>query len=228
MKREPMFRSSLARPQHARRASLSQNVANALKKRHITLGMVEADVQLQFIKMDGLVPLSEVMDYDAARVYTIAEDEQRKMKVFDAFRRWSLADDERNIRVNYIRPFVTGLNGNTALETNLEYVSDVTRDVASHGYISGRAGVFAPYHSSRLSMCPWLFCRGRLVPLFPSPWHRAPTPLWQAGPFGRAGPICWLLYRQPRTLVPPGDGPFECHHLSRPFHGPHDHAVGPP
>ena len=52
-----------------------KNVANALKKRHITLGMVEADVQLQFIKMDGLVPLSEVMDYDAARVYTIAEDD---------------------------------------------------------------------------------------------------------------------------------------------------------
>ena len=97
------------------------------------------------------------MDYDAARVYTIAEDEQRKMKVFDAFRRWSLADDERNIRVNYIRPFVTGLDGNTALETNLEYVSDVTRDVASHGYTSGRAGVFAPYHPSIFSMCPWLF-----------------------------------------------------------------------
>ena len=97
------------------------------------------------------------MDYDAARVYTIAEDEQRKMKVFDAFRRWSLADDERNIRVNYIRPFVTGLNGNTALETNLEYVSDVTRDVASHGYISGRAGVFAPYHPSRLFYVPMAF-----------------------------------------------------------------------
>lgn len=69
----------------------------------------------------------------------------------------SLADDERNIRVNYIRPFVTGLNGNTALETNLEYVSDVTRDVASHGYISGRAGVFAPYHSSRLFYVPMAF-----------------------------------------------------------------------
>ena len=144
-------RSMLGEPRYLK------NVANALKKRHITLGMVEADVQLQFIKMDGLVPLSEVMDYDAARVYTIAEDEQRKMKVFDAFRRWSLADDERNIRVNYIRPFVTGLNGNTALETNLEYVSDVTRDVASHGYISGRAGVFAPYHSSRLFYVPMAF-----------------------------------------------------------------------
>ena len=75
------------------------------------------------------------------------------MKVFDAFRRWSLADDERNIRVNYIRPFVTGLNGNTALETNLEYVSDVTRDVASHGYISGRAGVFAPVPSVPSFLC---------------------------------------------------------------------------
>lgn len=68
--------------------AISKMWRTQLKKRHITLGMVEADVQLQFIKMDGLVPLSEVMDYDAARVYTIAEDEQRKMKVFDAFRRW--------------------------------------------------------------------------------------------------------------------------------------------
>ena len=89
MKRSRCFAHHWQQPRHARRPRYLKNVANALKKRHITLGMVEADVQLQFIKMDGLVPLSEVMDYDAARV-TIAEDEQRRMKVFDAFRRWSL------------------------------------------------------------------------------------------------------------------------------------------
>lgn len=59
------------------------------------------------------------MDYDAARVYTIAEDEQRKMKVFDAFRRWSLADDERNIRVNYIRPLLPVLMATRPLKRTL-------------------------------------------------------------------------------------------------------------
>ena len=34
-----------------------QKCGERAQKRHITLGMVEADVQLQFIKMDGLVPL---------------------------------------------------------------------------------------------------------------------------------------------------------------------------
>ena len=82
-------------------------VARELLKRHITLGMVEGVTQLQFVRLDGLTELAKLANYQVARTYVIADAEQRKMQVFDAFRRWSLADEERNIRVNYIKTFLT-------------------------------------------------------------------------------------------------------------------------
>ncbi len=129
-------------------------VAREMLKRHITLGMVENDIQLQFIKMEGLVPMAPVMNYQVARAYLITEDEQRKMKIFDAFRRWSLSNDERNIRVNYIRAFLTGRDGMSTLKTNLEYVGRVTKDVASHGYTSGRADIYQVFQPNPVLYIP--------------------------------------------------------------------------
>ena len=132
-------------------------VAKEMAKRHITLGMVENDIQLQFIRMDGLTAMAPLVDYQVARAYLITEDEQRKMKIFDAFRRWSLSDRERNIRINYIRSFMSGRDGMTPLETNLDYVSQVTEDVTSHGFSSGRADIYAVYQPSRLLYIPLAF-----------------------------------------------------------------------
>jgi hypothetical protein len=64
-------------------------VAKELLKRHITLGMVEGVTQLQFVRLDGLTELAKLANYQVARTYVIADAEQRKMQVFDAFRRWS-------------------------------------------------------------------------------------------------------------------------------------------
>lgn len=132
-------------------------VAQNLLQRHITLGMVEGVTQLQFVKLEGMTELAKLADYQVARTYVIADAEQRKMQVFDAFRRWSLADEERNIRVNYIKTFLTPRDNKTLLQTNLDYVDRVTRDVASKGFAKGPADIYKVYQPSRLWYIPMAF-----------------------------------------------------------------------
>ena len=132
-------------------------VARELLKRHITLGMVEGVTQLQLVRLDGLTELAKLANYQVARTYVIADAEQRKMQVFDAFRRWSLADEERNIRVNYIKVFLTPRDNKTLLQTNLDYVERVTRDVDSKGFAKGPADIFKVYQPSRLWYVPLAF-----------------------------------------------------------------------
>ncbi len=139
-------------------------VAKELLKRHITLGMVEGVTQLQFVRLDGLTELAKLANYQVARTYVIADAEQRKMQVFDAFRRWSLADEERNIRVNYIKTFLTPRDNKTLLQTNLDYVERVTRDVDSKGFAKGPADIFKVYQPSRLWYVPLAFSLAAAFP----------------------------------------------------------------
>lgn len=132
-------------------------VAKNLLQRHITMGMVEGVTQLQFVKLEGMTELARLANYQVARTYVIADAEQRKMQVFDAFRRWSLADEERNIRVNYIKTFLTPRDNKTLLQTNLDYVDRVTRDVASKGFATGPADIYKVYQPSRLWYIPMAF-----------------------------------------------------------------------
>lgn len=132
-------------------------VAKDLDARHITLGMVEGVTQLQFVNLEGLTKLADLTHYQVARTYVIADAEQRKMQVFDAFRRWSLSDEERNIRVNYIKTFLTPRDNKTLLQTNLDYVEAVNKDVASKGFTSGRADIYQVYQPSKLWYIPLAF-----------------------------------------------------------------------
>jgi hypothetical protein len=132
-------------------------VAEEMRKRNITLGMVENDIQLQFVKMKGLTDMAPLMDYQVARTYVITVDEQRKMSIYDAFRRWPLSDSERNIRVHLIRTFLTPREGKTLLKTNLDYVQKINDFVASKGYTSGRADIYKVYWPSRLYYVPMAF-----------------------------------------------------------------------
>ncbi|MEG2343360.1 MAG: DUF5693 family protein [Acidaminococcaceae bacterium] len=134
-----------------------QEVADNLLQRHITLGMVENVVQLQFAPLDGLVKMAELMDYQVARTYVIDKAEQKKLKVADATRRWALTDEERNVRINYVKTFLTPQDEKTLLQTNLDYVDDITRSVEARGYQIDRAGVFAPYTPSRFCLVPVVF-----------------------------------------------------------------------
>lgn len=125
------------------------------------LVMLEHYTQLQFAKIDGLIPLAENVEYNAARSYVIDPTEQKKISVGEALRRWALTDEERNIRVNYVRPFMMPKEGQDLLAMNLKYVRDITDSVKARGFELGNAGVFqtaeaAPYFPARIWLVPVL------------------------------------------------------------------------
>ncbi|MBR2039165.1 MAG: hypothetical protein IJ947_02050, partial [Phascolarctobacterium sp.] len=104
--------------------------------------MQEHYTQLQFAKIDGLVPLAEALNYKAVRTYVIDSLEQKKISVGEGLRRWALTDEERNVRVNYIRPYFLSQNGQDLLTMNLQYVKDITANVKARGFKIGEAGLF--------------------------------------------------------------------------------------
>ena len=114
-----------------------------MRQQDMQLVMLEHYTQLQFVPIDGLVPLAEAVRYRAARSYVIDGLEQKKISVDTALRRWALTDEERNIRVNYVRPFLQPRGGKDLLTLNLEYVRDIVRQVKARGYVIGEAGVFS-------------------------------------------------------------------------------------
>lgn len=129
-------------------------MAEKLLKRDMVFGMVEHYTQLQFAPMEGLIPLAEKMDYQVARSYIIGQDEQRKLKMPEALRRWALTDEERNIRINYIKPFMLPQNGQDILELNLDYVSSIAGDVRARGFKLGTSDVFANPDGSNTGYFP--------------------------------------------------------------------------
>ncbi|MBO5404336.1 MAG: hypothetical protein J5987_04785, partial [Phascolarctobacterium sp.] len=104
--------------------------------------MQEHYTQLQFAKIDGLVPLAEALNYKAVRTYVIDSLEQKKISVGEGLRRWALTDEERNVRANYIRPYFLSQNGQDLLTMNLQYVKDITANVKARGFKIGEAGLF--------------------------------------------------------------------------------------
>ena len=139
-----------------------QHLGERMKENNMTLVMLEHYTQLQFAKIDGLLPLAEFNDYKAARSYVIDPTEQKKISVGEALRRWALTDEERNIRVNYIRPFLMPEGGQDIMKTNLKYVRDIKASVEARGYTIGEAGVFsaenkdgfAPYFPAKVNFIP--------------------------------------------------------------------------
>ena len=134
-----------------------------LREQDMTLIMLEHYTQLRFAQIDGLIPLAEFNDYKSARSYVIDALEQKKISVATALHRWALTDEERNIRVNYIRPFLLPVEGKDIMETNLQYVRNIKANVEARGYTIGEAGVFAgltggggfaPYFPAKASWLP--------------------------------------------------------------------------
>ncbi len=133
-------------------------VAAEMNKRGLILGMTEHPLQLQFDKQAGLVDLGKLANYQVARLYVIDKAEQeKKLNVPQAVRRWALTDEERNVRMNFFRSFKEVSPGKTLLETNLEYVSLVRDDVLRRGFTLGPAAAFRVYEPSRFLFIPVIF-----------------------------------------------------------------------
>lgn len=119
--------------------------ADYFKQRQLTLAMIEHPLQLQFVKQEGLMPLAAANQYQAARVYVIPKDEQPKLKIDEAVQRWVVTDQERNIRMNLMRKYDKPEAGKTLIETNLDYISQVSQALQEAGFTIGKASTYQPY-----------------------------------------------------------------------------------
>lgn len=129
--------------------NLFNYVASRMERQHFI--MQEHFTQLGFFPNAGQIKLAEERNYNVLRAYTIDHLEMAKLNYKDALRRWAIADDERNIRVNIIRFF---LKSNDLIDTNLNYVKDITKSVENRGYRIGLAKPLEIFFPNRVLLIP--------------------------------------------------------------------------
>ena len=126
-----------------------QITAEEMNRRNITLGLIEDTSQLQFYKQAGLIELAKLVNYRAARLYSISKDELPKLGTPGAVARWQNTDDERNIRIDLLHIHEKPLPGQSLLKTNIDYFRSTAEGLKAHGFKLGRASVFEPYFPPR-------------------------------------------------------------------------------
>lgn len=131
--------------------------AKNMLDRNMTLAMAEHITQLQFAPMVGVTEMAALLDYKIARLYVIDKLEQSKITVEAATRRWALTDEERNVRINFIRPFEKLNTVESPLEVNLKYVDDIVKSVQKRDLQIGKASLFETYFPEKLLMIPIVF-----------------------------------------------------------------------
>ena len=124
----------------------SDYMAEQMRERGLTMGMIEGVTQLQFYPQDGMLQIAKANDYQSARLYSIPRDEQKKMKVNEAIDRWGTTDDERNIRFNLLKTFDKPAPDMSLLETNMSYIAGVKEKLEAQGFTIGKAGVFESFY----------------------------------------------------------------------------------
>ena len=123
--------------------------AEQMGRKNITFGLIEAAVQLQFYKQEGLEALAQTLGYDrCARLYAVPKDEQPKLQLGVAVNRWATTDQERNIRINLLRIYDKPLPGMTLFETNMKYFANTAELLRSKGFTFGNASTFQDYYPS--------------------------------------------------------------------------------
>ncbi len=137
-------------PQTLGAPKLIDYTVEKMKKYNITLGMIENITQLQFYPQKGLIDIAKGLNYKAARLYAIPKGEQPKLKMADAVERWSNTDEERNIRIDLLRPYDKSAPGMSLMETNMRYFSDVRNKLEAKGFKIGPASSFTDYTASYL------------------------------------------------------------------------------
>ena len=124
--------------------------AQRLEERGIRLGMIEGVTQLQFFPQNGMLDIAKDIDYNSARLYSIAEDEMKKMKINDAVSRWSNTVPERNIRIALLRILPERDGSRSLYETNIDYFTATAEMLRTAGYELGPASPFEHFYPSPL------------------------------------------------------------------------------
>lgn len=125
-------------------------VALEMKKRGLTLGMLEDYTQLQFKNQDGMFALAELYGYSVARLHQLLKVEQPKLSVTEAVHRQVLGSRERNIRIQYLKMYERPLPGKNLTETHVAYVSGIKQGLTDFGVPTGPATTFPSYSPDKL------------------------------------------------------------------------------
>lgn len=125
-------------------------LADRLERQFVVL--LESPNQLSFVPNEGQDDLARKHAYAVLRAGTIDCWEMTKLKPEDALRRWDLANAERGIRLNIIQPFLQG--SDDLIQTNLDYVQQITERVRQRGFSIGFAKPFESYFPNRLLFIP--------------------------------------------------------------------------
>lgn len=101
-------------------------VAAEMKKRGMSLAMLEHYTQLQFKNQDGMFALGELSGYSVARLHQLLKVEQPKLSVAEAIHRQVLGSRERNIRIQYLKMYQRPLPGKSLIETHVALAASRT------------------------------------------------------------------------------------------------------
>lgn len=131
-------------------SELASYLADRLERQYVVL--LENPNQLSFVPNEGQDDLARKHAYAVLRAGTIDYLEMAKLQPEDALRRWDLANAERGIRLNIIQPFLQG--SDDLIQTNMDYVEQITKRVEKRGFEIGNARPFDSYFPSRLLIIP--------------------------------------------------------------------------
>ncbi|MCL5773775.1 MAG: DUF5693 family protein [Firmicutes bacterium] len=102
------------------------------------LGMIEVP-QVQ-LAQKGVRRLALKLKDKAVRVQSISQAYMQRLNSDETVDIFDLGVRERNMRVLYLRPFTTAQNGKNLLETNIEYFSNLKKELTAQGFTLGEAG----------------------------------------------------------------------------------------
>jgi len=117
--------------------ALVPDVAAAIKAHEFAFGRIEAFTARR--RQKGEEQLALLAAPHVIRVFSLAPEELAGLTPAQARDKYVLAAHERNVRILYVRPFLTTSAGVDPIQANIEYVSSIADELTHSGYKLGKA-----------------------------------------------------------------------------------------
>lgn len=117
--------------------ALVPDVAAAIKAHGFAFGQIEAFSSSRRQKGEG--QLAVLAAPRVIRVFSLTPQELASLTPQQARDKYVLAAHERNVRILYVRPFLTTSAGVDPIQANLDYVGSIADELTRSGYKMGKA-----------------------------------------------------------------------------------------
>lgn len=121
---------------------LIPDVASLMKQDGFAFGLIESFSAKR--RQKGEEALARLVEPRVIRVFSLTPEELQGLSPDQARDKYVLAARERNVRILYIRPFLTTNAGVDAIGANLDYVGSIAGDLTHAGYRMGKAVPLQP------------------------------------------------------------------------------------